>query len=43
MRMASDWDKLEKESPSDVFIADVNCGDETDVSSLQINDALLHV
>jgi len=45
MRMAADWDKLAKESPSDVFIADVNCGDEIDVSSFQIidDDALLHV
>ena len=38
MRMAADWDKLAKESPSDVFIADVNCGDEIDVSSLLYDD-----
>jgi hypothetical protein len=32
--MKPDWDKLAEEAPSDVFVADVNCGDETEVSPL---------
>ena len=33
MRMAADWNRLAEEAPSDVFIKDVNCGEQSDVSS----------
>jgi Thioredoxin domain-containing protein len=32
MRMKPDWDRLAQEAPSDVFIADVHCEDQQDVS-----------
>ena len=35
MRMKPDWDRLAEEASSDVFIADVHCEDQYDVSALQ--------
>jgi protein disulfide-isomerase A1 len=31
MRMAADWNRLAEEAPSDVFIKDVNCGEQSDL------------